>query len=197
MAPQINLDRYYMDIARAVTARSNCKGRRVGAVVVRENRIVSTGYNGTPQGVTNCNDGGCARCDPASGVESGTFYDLCLCVHAEENALLSAVRLGSGGLDGATIYTTVKPCFSCMRQLIQAGIKRVCYRDDWRNPKAEQLKWLYGAYDSLTLVLPLTQIPDLQEADPPRKIAPLLIGASVALAPLIFGSLTWVGRGRR
>jgi dCMP deaminase len=151
-----DLDRYYMDIAEAVAKRATCRRRKVGAVIVRERRILSTGYNGTPQGVDNCEDGGCGRCDPASGIEPGTAYDLCLCVHAEENAVLTVARFGSGGLDDTTMYTTLQPCFSCLRQLIQAGITKVFYGEVWENSTAPQ--WALEDYERLVGVLQLIPI---------------------------------------
>lgn len=124
-------DEYYMDIAMAVSRRANCKGSKVGAVIVRNNRIVSTGYNGVPDGVLNCLDGGCLRCANRDVTyTSGEAYDLCICVHAEQNALLSAARFGISVEDG-TVYTTMQPCLGCLKELIQAHIKRVVYSNRW------------------------------------------------------------------
>ncbi len=122
---------------------ANCYGRRVGAVIVRGNRIISTGYNGTPEGLPNCRDGGCERCDPASGVLPGTLYDVCLCVHAEENALVVAARFGNA-VEGADLYTTLQPCFSCAKNLLQAKIQRVFFAEAWHHPG--ELPWLEAAY---------------------------------------------------
>lgn len=124
---------YYMNIALAVRKRANCKGFKVGAVLVVENRIVSTGYNGVPEGMTNCLDGGCDRCGNPEKYQSGVGYDVCICVHAEENALLAAARSGIAVHDG-TIYTTVKPCFSCMKALHQAGVTAVRFHREWSHP---------------------------------------------------------------
>jgi len=82
-----------MDHALAVRRRANCLGNRVGAVAARDGRVVASGYNGTPQGMRNCLDGGCPRCRDRGRYPSGTGYDLCVCVHAEQNALLAAARL--------------------------------------------------------------------------------------------------------
>jgi dCMP deaminase len=125
-------DRYFMGIAMAVRERANCRGRRVGAVIVKDNRIVSTGYNGTPAGMTNCLDGGCARCAQASKT-SGAGYDVCICVHAEQNAVLAAARFGIS-IDGAGVYSTLRPCFDCTKQMLQAGIRSVCFLHDWAHP---------------------------------------------------------------
>lgn len=126
-------DEYYMGIAMAVRARANCRGNKVGALIVVGDRVVSTGYNGTPSGMTNCLDGGCERCANREKYQSGTSYDLCICVHAEQNALLSAARFGIAVQDGV-MYTTVRPCFGCTKELLQAGIAQVFYLHDWRYP---------------------------------------------------------------
>ena len=128
-----NLDEYFMGIALAVRRRANCKGNRVGAVIVVDNHIVSTGYNGTPAGMPNCTDGGCHRCSHRDAYPSGSGYDLCICVHAEQNALLAAARFGIA-VEGATLYTTTRPCFGCTKEMLQARIDRVYYLHDWTHP---------------------------------------------------------------
>lgn len=114
-------DEYFMLLASLASLRSNCMKRRVGAVLVREKRVVSTGYNGTPRGVKNCNEGGCGRCNGyGNGLDNshesegetrtlaimGEGLDECLCLHAEENALLEAgrERVSGGGTEGAVLY---------------------------------------------------------------------------------------------
>lgn len=126
---------YYIKIAFTVRQRANCKGYKVGAVLVVSNRIISSGYNGVPEGMTNCLDGGCDRCSNPEKYRSGEGYDVCICVHAEENALLAAARFGIA-VEGGTIYTTVKPCFSCMKALHQAGVTAVRFHRDWVHPDA-------------------------------------------------------------
>jgi dCMP deaminase len=123
-------DDYFMGIAIAVRARANCMGKRVGAVLASEGRVVSTGYNGTPEDAGNCIEGGCRRCADSDAFPSGTAYDLCICVHAEQNALLSAARFGIA-TEGATLYTTTRPCFGCTKELLQAKIAAVVYLHDW------------------------------------------------------------------
>jgi dCMP deaminase len=93
-------DQYFMQLADLAARRSNCMRRQVGCVLVRGKRVISTGYNGTPRNVTNCNEGGCARCNTSKG--GGTGLSTCLCLHAEENALLEAGRERVG--DGAVLY---------------------------------------------------------------------------------------------
>jgi dCMP deaminase len=121
---------YFMGIALAVRARANCRGSRVGAVVAREHRIVSTGYNGTPSGMANCLDGGCLRCAHPDRYAPGEAYDLCICVHAEQNALLAAARFGIA-VEGAAIYTTMQPCFGCAKELLQARVAEIHYLHPW------------------------------------------------------------------
>ena len=124
-------DEYYMGIAFAVRERANCTGNRVGAVVVKGNRVISTGYNGVPEGMTNCLDGGCLRCsNPGNQFPSGHGYDLCICVHAEQNALLSAARFGIS-VEGGTLYTTMQPCFGCLKESLQAHVERIVYLHPW------------------------------------------------------------------
>jgi dCMP deaminase len=126
-----------MGIALAVRARANCTGRRVGAIVVRDRRILSTGYNGTPIAMPNCEDGGCERCANPSAYGSGEGYDVCICVHAEQNALLAAARFGVA-IEGCTVYTTLQPCFGCLKELIQASVAGVCYLHPWQSRFGEQ-----------------------------------------------------------
>jgi dCMP deaminase len=119
-------DQYYMGIAGAVAKRSNCLRRKVGALVVVDKSIISTGYNGSPMGVTNCCDGGCARC--ASDTPPGVGYDTCICVHAEQNAFLLAARNGNC-TDSGTLYTTLRPCVGCTKEAIQAGIREIVFAE--------------------------------------------------------------------
>ncbi|PIL31700.1 hypothetical protein GSI_06403 [Ganoderma sinense ZZ0214-1] len=113
-------DTYFMQLASLASHRSNCMKRRVGALLVRNKRIVATGYNGTPRGLKNCNEGGCTRCNSAS--ESS---EECLCLHAEENALLEAGRERVG--DGSVLYCNTCPCLKCTIKIIQTGVKEVVY----------------------------------------------------------------------
>ncbi|MFQ5696867.1 MAG: deaminase [Myxococcota bacterium] len=117
-------DTYFMNIARVVASRANCVKRKVGAVVISDRRIISTGYNGTPRGVRNCNEGGCPRC--AGAALSGTRLDECLCSHAEENAITQAAYHGVRVREGA-IYTTLCPCLMCTKMIINTGIVEVVY----------------------------------------------------------------------
>src|SRR4051794_10190108 len=128
-------DRYFMEIAIAVRRRAVCLGRKVGAVLVQDGRIISTGYNGTPENMANCDDRerGCLRCSERERFKPGEGYDLCICVHAEQNALLSAARFGTS-VEGATMYTTVRPCFGCTKEALQAKVQAIYYLHDWSHP---------------------------------------------------------------
>ena len=117
-------DEYFMNIAKVAAARGNCSRRQVAAVIVRDHRVISTGYNGTPRGVRNCCDGGCPRC--SSDAPSGTRLTECLCSHAEENAIVQAACYGIAVKD-ATLYTTYSPCLQCAKMIINAGISEVIY----------------------------------------------------------------------
>jgi dCMP deaminase len=121
-------DQYFMDIARVVASRSNCMKRKVAAVIVRDKRIISTGYNGTPRGTKNCNEGGCPRCNNMAA--SGTSLDECLCSHGEENAIVQASYHGVS-LKDATIYSTFAPCLMCCKMIINSGIREVVYNLDY------------------------------------------------------------------
>ena len=144
-----NVDQYMMGIAEAVKARANCQGSRIGALLVLEGRIVSTGYNGTPSDMTNCDEGGCERCANPEQYPSGTGYDVCICVHAEQNALLAAARFGIA-VEGAILYSTMRPCFGCTKELLQARVKGVVYLEDWRHPDRE----LRSEYEKLQARFP-------------------------------------------
>jgi dCMP deaminase len=117
-------DEYFMKIAEDASTRSNCLRRKVGALIVKQRNIISAGYNGTPIGVKNCFEGGCPRCQ--SDVEPGQGYDTCICVHAEANAILLAARHGNA-TDGGVLYTTLRPCFSCLKEAVQAGIREIVF----------------------------------------------------------------------
>mgnify|MGYP002733405949 FL=1 len=124
-------DRRFMEMAETVAGWSSCyqEGRQIGAVVVRDKRILTTGYNGAPQGVTSCKERGeCLR--RKLGIPSGTRHELCYAVHAEQNAIIQAARLGIQ-LEGATLYCTNKPCVICAKMIINAGISRVVYREGY------------------------------------------------------------------
>ncbi|MBI4483980.1 MAG: dCMP deaminase family protein [Acidobacteria bacterium] len=117
-----------MGIARVVSLRSNCVKRKVAAILVKDRRIISTGYNGTPRGTRNCNEGGCPRCN--SFAPSGTQLEECLCSHGEENAITQAAYHGVS-VKGAILYSTFAPCLMCAKMIINSGIAEVVYNVDY------------------------------------------------------------------
>jgi dCMP deaminase len=121
-------DQYFMSIAQVVASRSNCVKRKVAAVVVKDRRIISTGYNGTPRGTKNCNEGGCPRCNQLA--PSGTGLEECFCSHGEENAITQAAYHGTS-LKGSSLYSTFSPCLLCTKMIINAGISEVIYNHDY------------------------------------------------------------------
>ncbi|KAJ5647541.1 Deoxycytidylate deaminase [Penicillium lividum] len=122
-----NWDQYFMQLASLAAQRSNCMKRRVGCVVVRERRVISTGYNGTPRHLPNCNEGGCPRCNRGDG--GGVGLSACLCLHAEENALLEAGR--ERIREGAILYCDTCPCLTCTVKITQVGISEVVYSQSY------------------------------------------------------------------
>ncbi len=121
-------DVYFLDIAALVARRSTCLRRNVGAVLVRERRILSTGYNGAPSGLRHCLDIGCLR--DQLQVPSGERHELCRGLHAEQNAIIQAALHGVG-IAGATLYCTNQPCVICAKMIINAGIDSVVVRDGY------------------------------------------------------------------
>ncbi|MCJ1227873.1 Deoxycytidine monophosphate (dCMP) deaminase [Toensbergia leucococca] len=120
-------DQYFMQLASLAAQRSNCMKRRVGCVLVREKRVISTGYNGTPRNLKNCNEGGCGRCNDAQ--KAGIGLSTCLCIHAEENALLEAGR--ERIRESSTLYCDTCPCLTCSVKIIQVGISEVVYSQEY------------------------------------------------------------------
>jgi len=135
-------DEYFMNIAEAVAKRSSCLRPAKGAIIVKDKQIISAGYNGTPAGTTNCNEGGCQRCKNAheGRIQSGSYNyeelkepnksEECACCHAEENAIVHAARHGVS-TKGATLYTTFSPCTWCAKMIINAGIVRVVRKQNY------------------------------------------------------------------
>ncbi len=121
-------DHYFMNIARVAATRGNCLRRQVAAVIVLDQRIISTGYNGTPRGVRNCCEGGCPRC--ASDTPSGGDLHECICSHAEENAITQAAYHGTS-VHGGTLYSQLSPCLICAKMIINAGLHEVVYDDEY------------------------------------------------------------------
>ena len=130
MDQRMSKDKYYLNIADAVLDRSTCLRRKYGAIIVKNDEILSTGYNGAPRGRSNCSElGYCIR--DRLNIPSGQRYELCRSVHAEANAITKLAR-SSNNSEGATLYVTASPCIECAKLIIQAGIKRVVYGEKYR-----------------------------------------------------------------
>ena len=125
-----------MSITEMVASRSTCLRRRVGAILVKEKRILATGYNGAPAGLPHCEVVGCLR--ENSHIPSGTRHELCRGLHAEQNAILQAAHYGIP-IAGSVLYCTNKPCVICAKMIINAGITEVIYREGYNDPLADQL----------------------------------------------------------
>ncbi len=121
-------DQYFLEIASVVSKRSSCVRRQIGAVIVRDRRILTTGYNGAPSGLAHCIDTGCLR--DQLKIESGTRHETCRALHSEMNAIIQAAQHGVC-TKGATLYCTHQPCSVCARMLINAGIVRIVYMGDY------------------------------------------------------------------
>ncbi len=121
-------DEYFLEIAKLVSKRSTCLRRKVGALVVKDRRILATGYNGTPSGIKHCLETGCMR--DKLKIPSGERHELCRGLHAEQNVLLQA-SLHGVSLKGSTIYVTNQPCIICTKMIINAGIKEVVMSDHY------------------------------------------------------------------
>ena len=124
-------DKRFMDMAKMVGSWSSCfqANRQIGAVIVRNKRIITTGYNGAPAGVMSCVERGeCLR--RKLNIPSGTQHELCYAIHAEQNAIIQAAKLGSS-IEGATLYCTHQPCVICAKMIVNAGVVRVVYHSGY------------------------------------------------------------------
>lgn len=136
MSNRPDWDSYFMKIAEDVSTRSTCRRRNVGAILVKDKHIISTGYNGAPKDCVHCDEKGCLR--EIMGVPSGERHEICRGAHAEMNAVAQAAAVGCS-TDGAVCYCTDKPCSFCAKILINAGIKAVCYRRGYADELSDQL----------------------------------------------------------
>ena len=129
-------DEYFMEMAELARKRTTCLRRGVGAVIVKDNRVMATGYNGVPRGITHGSEAGCLR--QKLNVPSGQMHELCRGLHAEQNAIIQAACLGQS-IEGATLYCTTQPCMICTKMLINAGIKRVVIKEAYPDELAMQM----------------------------------------------------------
>lgn len=127
---------YFMDITRLVAKRSTCRRRAVGAILVKDKRVLSTGYNGAPSGIRHCLDIGCLRED--MNVASGERHELCRGIHAEQNAIIQAAFHGVS-IRGATLFCTNLPCSICAKMIINAGIIKIYYESGYADPMSDEM----------------------------------------------------------
>lgn len=129
-------DYYFMEIVRVVATRSTCLRRKVGAVLVLERRLLATGYNGTPGGLTHCLEAGCMR--ERLNIPSGERHELCRGLHAEQNVIIQAAIHGVA-IKGATLYCTTFPCVVCAKMLVNAGIRSLYLASDYPDALAKEI----------------------------------------------------------
>lgn len=136
MEERLSWDDYFMEITKLVAKRSTCLRRHVGAVIVRDRRILATGYNGAPRGMKHCSELGCLR--EKMGVPSGRMQELCRGLHAEQNAIIQAALFGVS-IENSHIYTVTQPCVVCAKMIINAGIKRIVFDEPYPDQLAEDM----------------------------------------------------------
>ena len=129
-------DEYFLEIAQVVSGRSTCLRRQVGVLVVKDKRILATGYNGAPRNLAHCLDEGCLR--EEAGAESGHVHELCRGLHAEQNAIIQAAMYGVS-IDGGVLYSTHQPCVLCTKMMINAGLEAIYYLEPYPDELAERL----------------------------------------------------------
>jgi dCMP deaminase len=129
-------DEYFMQITDLVATRSTCLRRKVGAILVRDRQILSTGYNGAPSGLAHCLEVGCLR--EQENVPSGQRHEMCRAIHAEQNAIIQAARHGVS-IVGAILYTTHQPCVICTKMLINVSVEKIYYREGYPDELSKQM----------------------------------------------------------
>ncbi|MDR5659721.1 cytidine/deoxycytidylate deaminase family protein [Serpentinicella sp. ANB-PHB4] len=129
-------DEYFMEIAGVVKKRATCSRRKVGAVIVKEKRILASGYNGAPTGIAHCDETGCLR--EELNVPSGERHELCRGLHAEQNAIIQAALHGAS-IKGAAMYVTHKPCVICAKMIVNAGINTLVFQGDYPDALSENI----------------------------------------------------------
>ncbi|MGI6727015.1 MAG: deoxycytidylate deaminase [Anaerovoracaceae bacterium] len=131
-----NWDEYFMEMAEVAEKRSTCIRRKVGAIIVKDKRIVATGYNGVPTEIEHCSERGCLR--DKLKIPSGQRHELCRGLHAEQNAIIQAAYTGQS-IAGGTLYCTNQPCIICAKMIINAGIKRIVIKDGYPDELAVEM----------------------------------------------------------
>jgi dCMP deaminase len=136
MEPRPSYDEYFMEMAHVVAKRSTCLRRKVGAILVKEKHILSTGYNGAPKGLRHCSETGCLR--EEQNIPSGERHELCRGLHAEQNAIIQAAVFGVS-IKGSVLYCTNTPCVVCVKMLINAGVTEIIYSGEYPDALAKQM----------------------------------------------------------
>jgi dCMP deaminase len=149
-----SFDATFMEMCGLVSQRTTCPRRAVGAVIAKDNHVLTTGYNGAPKGFPHPIDTGCIR--EELGIPSGQFSDVCPCLHAEQNAILQAALFGVSVKDG-TLYCTTQPCTQCARMVVNSGLRRVVYQEEYA--------------DMLSVGLLVTGGVELWRWDPKKQVA--------------------------
>ncbi len=121
-------DEYFMDIVELIKSRSTCMRRQVGALIVKDKRILATGYNGAPTGCKHCSEVGCLRDE--MNIPSGQRHELCRAIHAEQNAIVQAAHSGTS-VNSGTMYVTHQPCILCAKMIINSGINKIIFKGDY------------------------------------------------------------------
>ena len=129
-------DRYFMEITELVSKRSTCKRRKVGAVLVQDKRILTTGYNGAPRGLPHCLEIGCLR--EKRKIKPGERQELCRGLHAEQNTIVQAALYGIT-IKGSVLYCTTQPCVTCAKMIINSGITKIIYKEQYPDELARKL----------------------------------------------------------
>ena len=151
-----NWDEYFLAFACLAATRSTCLRRQVGAVIVRSQRLLTSGYNGAPSALAHCGEVGCLRAQ--SGVPSGERHELCRGAHAEQNAIVQAACHGVS-IAAATLYTTHHPCSVCAKMIINAGVRRIVYKEGYPDELAGSLLVAAGI-ECVHLSLPVVMLPE-------------------------------------
>ena len=136
MGARPSYDEYFMEMAHVVKKRSTCLRRKVGAILVKDKHILSTGYNGAPKGLKHCSEVGCLR--ENMGIPSGQRHELCRGLHAEQNAIIQAAVFGIS-IKGSILYCTNTPCIVCVKMLINAGVEEIVYSGDYPDELAKKM----------------------------------------------------------
>jgi dCMP deaminase len=136
METRPSYDEYFMEMAHVIAKRSTCLRRKVGAILVKEKHILSTGYNGAPKGLKHCSETGCLRED--QNIPPGERHELCRGLHAEQNAIIQAAVFGVS-IKGSVLYCTYTPCVVCVKMLINAGVTEIIYAGEYPDALAKQM----------------------------------------------------------